>query len=357
MSGVEQQPRGKVDVQHTFNGDLTIQHGTFERRMKIKRLLVNLQEQIQSLVGIGSQVDVAADIKINVVGATVAKHAYSVTISENADFYATGPASSAAAQKNSLFVDSDSSVAAGWGEKHQAHSPPQSQVPDSLAGGNFSHLGADRPNKRQHADGHHVSRTSIDLTAEHSPLEAMSRTPSVAGDGEIQPPVKLPHIESSQLQPNSVTTARDIMTFLHEWRNQWKEQGGWMYDQFRTLFDQEQRKKAWTEHKLDALQNTIGSSLGLQQTTTAHELNNISKLIPWLESCRKAAADISQAREEKWRITSATFHDQARKDRETAEKKIMEEIKAQRRGLKKQQKMIDRLLDAQGLANDGEEDV
>lgn len=279
MSGVEQRPRGKVDVQHTFNGDLTIQNGTFERRMKIKKLLVDLQEQIQSLVGIGSQVDVTADIKINVVGATVAKHAYSVTISENANFHATGPASSAAAQNNSLLVDSDSSVAAGWGDKHQAHSPPQSQVPDTLAGGNFSRLGADRPNKCQCTDGHHVSGINIDLTAEDSPLEAMSRTPSVAGDGEIRPPVKLPHLESSQLQPSSVPTAGDILTFLHEWHNQWKEQGGWMYDQFRTLFDQEQRKKTWTEHKLDALQNMIGSSLGLQQTTTAHELNNISKIV------------------------------------------------------------------------------
>ena len=60
------------------------------------------------------------------------------------------------------------------------------------------------------------------------------------------------------------------------------------------------------------------------------ELANISKLIPWLEHCRKTSADKVQAREEKWRSSSATFHDQSRRDREAADKKLEVELLRQR---------------------------
>ena len=60
------------------------------------------------------------------------------------------------------------------------------------------------------------------------------------------------------------------------------------------------------------------------------ELNNIAKLIPWLEHCRKSSADKVQAREEKWRSSSATFHDQARREREAAEKRLEKKLEEQR---------------------------
>lgn len=60
------------------------------------------------------------------------------------------------------------------------------------------------------------------------------------------------------------------------------------------------------------------------------ELANILKLVEWLEHCRKTSADRVQAREGKWRSSSATFHDQARRDREAAEKKLELELQKQR---------------------------
>lgn len=360
MSGIEPQPREKVNVQHTFSGDLNIQNGTFERRMKIKKLLVALHDEVQALVGSTSRVDLAAHIDIEVTDLNTTRHAYRVIISEDASFGScttknrpvtsstgSGPDRSNATSATMLPEDMGSFAAAGWGERFRSVSPTsQSQALSSARGSLHSEL--ERPNKRLRTNGSFRGGRSLDLTDRDSPPEP--RTTSLV-QKEIRPPVKLPDLAPSHMEPGSGSTPGDIMEFLHEWRNQWREQGGWMYDQFRALFDQEQGKKAWTEHKLDTIQNTIGSSLNFQQSHTSQELNNISKLLPWLESCRKAAADASQAREEKWRISSATFHDQARRERETAEKKIMEEVKTQKRELKKQQRMIARLLDAQGITD------
>ncbi|KAK3671439.1 hypothetical protein LTR78_008717 [Recurvomyces mirabilis] len=79
------------------------------------------------------------------------------------------------------------------------------------------------------------------------------------------------------------------------------------------------------------------------------ELANISKLVPWLEHCRKSAADKTQAREEKWRTSSATFHDHARKDRETAEKKLEDE-------LQKQRALLVKIAEASGVDVDEDDD-
>ena len=60
------------------------------------------------------------------------------------------------------------------------------------------------------------------------------------------------------------------------------------------------------------------------------ELANIAKLIPWLEHCRKTSADKVQAREERWRSSSATFHDQTRREREAAEKRLEKKLDEQK---------------------------
>lgn len=55
-----------------------------------------------------------------------------------------------------------------------------------------------------------------------------------------------------------------------------------------------------------------------------------SPKLRWLEHCRKSNADKVQAREEKWRSSSATFHDQARRDREKAEQRLEARLMSQR---------------------------
>jgi hypothetical protein len=81
---------------------------------------------------------------------------------------------------------------------------------------------------------------------------------------------------------------------------------------------------------LGGIQDVLEQSTNTACANTMTELTNISKLIPWLEHCRKLSADKVQAREEKWRTSSATFHDQTRREREAAEKRVQKQLEEQR---------------------------
>lgn len=65
-------------------------------------------------------------------------------------------------------------------------------------------------------------------------------------------------------------------------------------------------------------------------STVSSKLNNISAQIKWVEECRRIAGELHDAREEKWRTTSATFHDDNRKARENHEKFLLAEMNWQR---------------------------
>jgi len=157
---------------------------------------------------------------------------------------------------------------------------------------------------------------------------------------------------SSDQQNTSVAGGPDnatMMKFLAEWRTQWVQQGGWMYDHLTTSKEDERRKKAWFQQQFETHAGVITSTLHAQHTQNTQYLTNISNGVQWLEGCRKIEHDSAQAREEKWRISSATFHDNARKDRETAEKELLSEVKAQQKQLDKQHAMIVQLMESQGL--------
>ena len=69
-----------------------------------------------------------------------------------------------------------------------------------------------------------------------------------------------------------------------------------MYDHFDKMTDEERRKKAWTEKGQEALQTALSSIWNLQHDQTMGELSNIAKSgIPWIEQCRKADHDATQA--------------------------------------------------------------
>lgn len=97
------------------------------------------------------------------------------------------------------------------------------------------------------------------------------------------------------------------------------------------------------------IQDVIGQSINAASASSMAELGKISKLIPWLEHCRKSGADKVQAREEKWRTSSATFHDQSRLDREAAEKRREVE-------LRKQWALLVKIAEANGIDVDDEEE-
>jgi hypothetical protein len=60
------------------------------------------------------------------------------------------------------------------------------------------------------------------------------------------------------------------------------------------------------------------------------KFHNVSAQIKWVEECRRVAGQAHDAREEKWRATSATFHDDNRKSREQHETWLVSEIGWQR---------------------------
>lgn len=66
---------------------------------------------------------------------------------------------------------------------------------------------------------------------------------------------------------------------------------------------------------------------------TALQLSQLSKQIRWLEDCRRIAAEVHDKREETWRISSASFHDSSRRDRETHEKHMSKEMAEQKKML------------------------
>jgi hypothetical protein len=64
--------------------------------------------------------------------------------------------------------------------------------------------------------------------------------------------------------------------------------------------------------------------------TVVSRLQNVSAQIKWVEECRRIAEEGHDRREETWRTTSATFHDEMRKARERHEAWMVSEMAWQR---------------------------
>jgi hypothetical protein len=64
--------------------------------------------------------------------------------------------------------------------------------------------------------------------------------------------------------------------------------------------------------------------------TVMSRLQNVSAQVKWVEECRRIADEAHDKREETWRTTSATFHDDNRKARERHEAWLVSEMAWQR---------------------------
>jgi len=122
-----------------------------------------------------------------------------------------------------------------------------------------------------------------------------------------------------------------------------------MYDHLTRATEEERRQKGLVQSQINTHVGGIMATVNAQHNQTTASLAHIAGFLPWLEDCRKTAHDVSHAREEKWRMSSATFHDQARKDRESAEKEILELLKAQKSALDRQNKILVQLCESQGI--------
>ena len=122
-----------------------------------------------------------------------------------------------------------------------------------------------------------------------------------------------------------------MTSLLGAWKHEWTAQGGWLADHLRQLDASTHAHAAAITKKLDVVQEILGQSLNTVSANVLAELGNVAKLLPWLEQCRKLSADRSQAREEKWRTNSATFHDAARRERDAADRRLARALDHHRR--------------------------
>ncbi|KAF1988389.1 hypothetical protein K402DRAFT_34463 [Aulographum hederae CBS 113979] len=76
-----------------------------------------------------------------------------------------------------------------------------------------------------------------------------------------------------------------------------------------------------------------GSLLAAEPISETHitnpDVKNLSAQIRWVEQCRRIAAEDHDKREEKWRTTSATFHDDNRRKRESHDMWVAQELTKQ----------------------------
>lgn len=275
-------------VEHHFNGDSKLLNATLERRTELRKALAALQQELSRIEGFPCQV--TADIRFNVAGPPAREHVYSVSITDNG-FDSVNFART--------------KVLAGRGSgTGSAASPPASTQGDRRP--SSSRRGADdeevteiRPSKRARVDG-----------------EDGFPTPSRGSLSED-------HSTSQRVN--------EVLNFVKDWKTEWQQQGGWLFDTLNGAAKSSTDHRQAVEKKLESVQDTLGQSINASNATTMAELANITKLLPWLEHCRKTNADKVQAREEKWRSSSATFHDQNRREREAAEKRLEDRLESQRR--------------------------
>ncbi|EME77925.1 uncharacterized protein MYCFIDRAFT_179388 [Pseudocercospora fijiensis CIRAD86] len=269
------------NVDHHFEGDSKLLNATFNPRAEVRSALLALQKELARIEG--QPVQVTAEIKFNVSGLNAKEHVYSVNVTD-AHFDAAVFARNKASARRS--------------GNASASSPGN---PTSLRSALEAEDGAEsRPLKRVRTDG------------DDAALSATLRNGTLSEEATSQ-------------------KVDEVLNIIKGWRDEWKAQGGWLFDTLNTVNKGEKDIQNAIEKKLETVQDVLGQSINSATASTMSELSNITKLLPWLEHCRKTNADKVQAREEKWRSSSASFHDQARREREEAEKRFEEKLEAQRR--------------------------
>ncbi|KAF2838533.1 hypothetical protein M501DRAFT_992507 [Patellaria atrata CBS 101060] len=143
------------------------------------------------------------------------------------------------------------------------------------------------------------------------------------------------------IQDDTVESVNHLQRLMRRWREQWRDKNAWMFDFFKQMHEEERSKKAWLEERFAALHREIGADLaqpvieenGSESGSKARlfmELKNLSNQVKWVEDCRRIADASHDKKEDTWRSTSATFHDQMRRQRETYEQWMIQEVKTLR---------------------------
>ena len=283
-------------IRHSAKGDLQLQNVTLDEQRKIADALVALQRIVETVQDSGARVAISADIKVKVLGGN------------NSDLllqFGTG---------DPLLFDAQ---------------PPNVNVHLSKESAPVyeSENGEERGVKRP--------RTSNDRPDWELGQESGDRSGSVD--------------ERNTSVQTGVPDNGAIMKFLGDWRQQWTQQGGWMFDHFNATKEDERRKKVWLQEQFDTHVGGVASNLNSQHYQIMQAITNNNNTLQWYEESRNKAHESAQSREEKWRLSSASFQDSGRQDREKAEKDIRAELAEQKANLEKQHKMLVQLMESQGL--------
>ena len=317
MSSASPAPHAPNKIHHNFDGDVKILNSTFDSRMEIRKALSNLQQVLQR--NEGEKAQIVADVKFRIGGPDAKEHTYTVTVNDSMwDAEAFERKVSSARKEGS--VGSGARVGAG-------SSPPAAYA-----------NGQRRPSARSE------SRAFEEGDDDFIEVRPAKKARIEVDEG---PSYTSPYKETEALLREALALLQqrnsdNAFDFLKQWHTEWVKQGGWLFDTLNKAEKSGERNQAALLSRFGNVQDVLGQSMNAASASTMAELANISKLVPWLEHCRKSAADKVQAREEKWRSSSATFHDQARRDRETSEKKLELE-------LQKQRALLMRIAEANGI--------
>ncbi|EON65180.1 hypothetical protein W97_04417 [Coniosporium apollinis CBS 100218] len=144
------------------------------------------------------------------------------------------------------------------------------------------------------------------------------------------------------VQEDTTAGLNHLQRLLRRWREQWREKNGWLFDYFKLQHEEERRKKQWFEAKFKALEDALGTgdtpiedelAEGGEVADKAHKImaqfRNLSNQIRWVEDCRRIADEAHDIKEDNWRITSATFHDNSQQRQQSHENWVKAELKKQ----------------------------
>ena len=313
QAGKYGQSSNPPQVQHNFDGDVKILNATLDRRTEIRKALTSLQQDLQKMENLPTQIK--ADIKLRVGGSGPKEHVYSVSITSsdfNPDEYARLiTTSDDNAPKAAPHAGQDtplSPLGANHVNRQQATPTQLTPRPESRRLDGDDDVVEIRPYKRPRTDGEPASPSSM----QDKDTDALLRQ------------------TLALLKQDGSGRADELLAFMKDWHMEWVRQGGWLFDNVSKANTTSAATKTGLERKLDSVQDVLGQSMNAASASTMSELANVTKLIPWLEECRKSSADKVQAREEKWRSSSATFHDQTRREREAAEKRLEKKLEEQK---------------------------
>ena len=176
---------------------------------------------------------------------------------------------------------------------------------------------------------------------------------SEGGNEDIMPPMTKHELEElftkqrEDIHEDTTECVNHVQRLLRRWREQWREKNRCELGKSGQLATQQgaaASKISYTEASSTGLQETSASVAGIFATpeqdgyveltnlpdTIRKEAKQLSNQIRWVEECRRIASDAHDEREETWRTSSAAFHDKNRQDRESFEKRALNESTIQR---------------------------